>query len=231
MIRRYWDAFLHLFYPHTCTGCGTDVLPVDSIVCPQCFNRLPVTGFLEVADNPVERLFYGRVRIAAAGSLFYFTRSSAIQRILFQLKYHNNPATGLWLGQLLGQQLKNSGRFNTVTAIIPIPLHARKQKQRGYNQSQLIAEGIAAVCNWPVLTQAVTRNIFTTTQTRQNRENRILNLQDAFAIHPHLLENHTHVLLVDDVITTGATLEACALLLQQQNISISVATAACTLMS
>ncbi|BAV10105.1 comF family protein [Filimonas lacunae] len=230
-MKRYITSLLHLFYPHNCAGCGSDVLAPDIPVCASCHSQLPATSFMGIEGNPVEKLFYGRVRIAAAGSLFYFTRQSAVQRILFQLKYERNQQTGLWLGKQLGQQLKSSGRFAHVTAIIPVPLHHRKQKQRGYNQSQLIAEGISSVCKWPVITKALQRSVFTSTQTHQNRENRLLNLQNAFSVHPQHLLSHTHVLLVDDVITTGATLEACALALQQQKITVSIATIASTLLS
>lgn len=150
-----------------------------------------------------------------------------MQRILFQLKYHNHPETGIWLGRLLGQQLKESKRFADVSAIIPVPLHTRKQKQRGYNQSALIAQGISEVCEWPIVNQAIQRTVFTTTQTHQNRESRLLNLQQAFVASSG---PHAHILLIDDVITTGATLEACALALRQAGYNtISIATVACTL--
>lgn len=185
---------------------------------------------MALEGNPVEKLFYGRVQVVSAGSLFYFTRSSAIQRILFQLKYHNHPQTGLWLGRLLGQALLSSNRFTNITAVVPVPLHPRRQKQRGYNQSQLIAQGIAEVCGWPVLSQAIYRPVFTTTQTRHNRETRLLNLQQAFAAHIAAPGPTEHLLLVDDVITTGATLEACAQALKQAGYShISIAAAAYTL--
>lgn len=185
---------------------------------------------MALEGNPVEKLFYGRVRVVAAGSLFYFTRSSAMQRILFQLKYHNHPQTGLWLGRLLGQAMLNSERFTDITAVVPVPLHPRRQKQRGYNQSQLIAQGIGEVCGWPVLHQTIYRPVFTTTQTHHNRETRLLNLQQAFAAHKATPGITAHLLLVDDVITTGATLEACALALKQAGYTrISIVSAAYTL--
>ncbi|MDR6342246.1 ComF family protein [Filimonas zeae] len=177
----------------------------------------------------MEKLFYGRVPIAAAGSLYYFTRNSLLQRIIYQLKYRNHPPTGLWLGRLLGQQLKESKRFQHVTVILPVPLHPRKARQRGYNQSLIIAQGIAEVCGWEILDQVLHRTVFTATQTHRNRENRMLNLQQAFTADSNALGHHRHVLLIDDVITTGATLEACALALQQAaSISVSIATVGCT---
>lgn len=177
----------------------------------------------------MEKLFYGRVPIAAAGSAYYFTRNSLFQRIVFQLKYRNHPTTGLWLGRLLGHQLKESKRFEQVTAILPVPLHPRKARERGYNQSLLIAQGVAEVCGWEVLEHALQRTVFTATQTHRSRESRIQNLQDAFSANKPALGQHRNVLLTDDVITTGATLEACALALRKEgSINVYIATAGCT---
>lgn len=216
----------NLFFPHVCVGCSTDALPRSSLLCPLCLGALPATGFLPLEDNPVEKIFYGRVRIAAAGSLFYFSRPSVMQEILFALKYHRQQETGMWLGRLLGQQLQASGRFTTLTAIVPVPLHSKKQRKRGYNQSQLIAEGVAAVCQLPVWSDVVHRTRFTDTQTQLTREERLLNLQNAFMVAPVASLEGSHLLLVDDVITTGATLEACAIALRQAGATISIATVA-----
>ena len=147
----YFSDFTHLFFPHNCEGCGTDVLEKDTMLCAACLLKLPETGFVNVADNPVEKIFYGRIKVEAAGSAFYFTKDSLLQHLIVELKYHGNKNLGFYLGKLLGYQLVQSERFNDIDAIIPLPLNVRKEKKRGYNQAAAIADGIAEVWQKPVL--------------------------------------------------------------------------------
>lgn len=230
IVKDYWTNFVHLFFPHTCMGCNADIMP-EQFLCTECLMQLPHTGFFEAADNPVEQSFYGRVPINAAAAAFYFTKQSLVQQLLFQLKYKGRQDVGIWLGQQIGHQLNISKRFQPIDAIIPLPLHPKKEKLRGYNQSTCIAKGIAEVLQKPVYTNVIVRNKYTHTQTQKNRVQRWENMNDAFTIiEPEILKQQ-NILLVDDVITTGATLEACTnALLSVPVASVQIATAAYTIL-
>lgn len=230
IVKDYWTNFVHLFFPHTCMGCNADIMP-EQFLCTQCLMQLPHTGFFEAADNPVEQSFYGRVPINAAAAAFYFTKQSFVQQLLFQLKYKGRQDVGVWLGQQIGHQLNISKRFKPIDAIIPLPLHPKKEKLRGYNQSTCIAKGIAEVLQKPVYTNVIVRNKYTHTQTQKNRVQRWENMNDAFTIIEPAILKQQNILLVDDVITTGATLEACSnVLLSVPVASVQIATAAYTIL-
>lgn len=223
------QPLLHLLYPHYCEGCHTDLLLRNSILCTRCEINLPTTGFGEVPNNPVEKIFRGRLSIEAGTALYFFTQDSLMQHLITLLKYKNNPGVGRWLGKKLGYDLLHTARFNSIDCIIPLPLHPKKEFIRGYNQAQMIAEGLAAIIHKPVLQQVIVRNQFTRTQTQQNRNSRWDNMQGVFSLNqPERLVNK-HCLLVDDVITTGATLVACGNeLTSVSGCRLSIATAAFT---
>lgn len=228
---KWLSSLLHLFYPHLCAGCGSDSLQAADVICAQCMGKLPYTGFPAQEGNPVEKLFYGRLRIHAAASALYFTRDSIVQHIMVELKYRKHREAGLWLGRMLGEQLQASGRFTAINAIIPVPLHPRRLRERGYNQASLLAQGISEVYNIPVLEQAIGRQLYTTTQTQQGRAGRITNLKNAFILNEPEAVRDKHILLTDDVLTTGSTLELCGqVLLPARPASINIATAAYTLL-
>lgn len=200
---------LHLFFPHVCEGCGSDVLDKDALLCAACFEKLPVTGFIEAKDNPVEKIFYGRLSFEEAASAFYFNKNSLLRHLMVQLKYRGNKQIGFYLGALTGDILLKSGRFNEVDVMVPLPLNSLKELKRGYNQTALIAGGIASVWKKPVLKESVERPVFTETQTHKNRVSRWQTMQDAFKISDENSLKGKHVLLLDDIVTTGASLEAC----------------------
>jgi ComF family protein len=225
------NDFSHLFFPHNCLGCGSDVLPNDAVLCLQCFTQLPVTGFIEQPGNPVEKIFYGRIKVEEAGSAFYFTKDSTIQRLMIELKYRGNKHAGTYLGKLLGMQLTQCNRFNGVDLIIPLPLNPKKERKRGYNQAMIIAEGMQTEFNRPVVDKAVGRKLFTETQTQKGRVDRWQNMQDVFEVKDAAALEGKHILLVDDVVTTGASLEACAApILQVLGTKVSIATVAYTIL-
>jgi ComF family protein len=229
-IKNYIDDFLHLFFPHICIVCNTDVLNDDTILCAECLNNLPVTGFLSAKENPVEKIFYGRLNIQQAGSAFYFNKDSAIQKTIIELKYKSNQKAGIFLGRLLGEEIIKSKRFDDVDIIIPLPLNDKKFFKRGYNQTWAIVNGITSIWKKPVVTNAVERIFFTETQTHKDRIARWKTMEGVFAVTQPLLLENKHVLLIDDVITTGATLEACgAVILQIPNVKLSMATVAYTI--
>jgi ComF family protein len=193
--------------------------------------HLPYTGFIDHAGNPVEKLFYGRLPVEAAGSAFYFTQPSLLQNILIELKYHQHQQAGLWLGHLLGYQLLASERFTHIDMVVPVPLHRKKERQRGYNQAGLLATGIAAICQLPVATTAIARQAYTGTQTHKGRTARMENLENAFTLEQPDALQQRHVLLVDDVLTTGATLESCGrAILQAAPATLNIVTGAYTLL-
>lgn len=228
--KKYIANFLHLFYPHNCEGCGTDILSDEHFLCARCLHRLPETRFFLSPANPIEKLFYGRLDIHHAASAYYFTKDSLLQHIMLQLKYKNNKEAGYFLGRMMGYALLKTDRFNKTDVLIPLPLHPVKEHMRGYNQAAIICEGISETWHRPVLSNAVARIRFTETQTRQNRISRSENMEGVFTVpNPNLLRNK-HILLVDDVITTGASLEACgSAILRVEGASLSVAAAAYTI--
>lgn len=229
-LKSYLNDFSHLLYPHNCEGCGTDVLNDDAILCTKCLFDLPETNFTNTKNNPVEKIFYGRLNIIAATAAYYFTKNSLLQHLMIQLKYRNNKDIGFFLGKQLGYQLQESERFNDVDVLVPLPLNPKKEKKRGYNQAMIICEGIASVWQKPVLKNALIRTQFTETQTQQDRIHRWQNMQHVFAVADKNSLQDKHVLLVDDVITTGATLEACGnTIVNILNTQLSIATLAWTI--
>ncbi len=228
--KNYVNDFLHLFFPHLCIGCGSDILNTQDILCAKCIDDLPVTGFIAAMGNPVEKIFYGRINIQRAGSAFYFTKNSVMQHAIIQLKYKNNKPAGIFLGKLLGWQIAQSTRFDDVDLIVPVPLNDKKFYKRGYNQAEIIAKGIASIWHRPVAANVVERVLFTETQTHKNRVDRWKTMEGVFTVsQPEAIANK-HILLVDDVITTGSTLEACGqTILKIPGIKLSIATLAYTI--
>jgi ComF family protein len=192
--------------------------------------KLPETNFFGAPGNPVEKTFYGRLDIQSAGATYYFTKDSLVQHLITELKYRNNSDIGIYLGKLTAIQIQKAERFNSLDCIIPLPLNNKKLHKRGYNQAAIISEGISSVLNIPVITNAVSRKFFTETQTKKDRINRWQNMQDVFEVSNFSLLENKHVLLVDDIITTGATIEACgSVMLQVPNLKLSIATVAWTI--
>ena len=226
--RKLVTDFLHLLYPHTCAGCGSDLLENDQQICMHCYTNLPETNFAAYANNPIEKIFYGRLQIAQATAGYYFQKESVLQRLVHQLKYKGNKEAGWQLGKWLGMQLQKSNRFTEVQALVPLPLFPDKEKRRGYNQSTVLCEGIAEVLQLPVINDVVTRKRFTDTQTKKGRSDRWTNVDNSFGIRTTELLRNKHVLLVDDVITTGATLEACGSVLKNtEGLTLSIAALTC----
>ena len=160
------------------------------------------------ANNPLEKKFWGRLSLTSATSELYFSKNSIVQNMIHEFKYRGNKKAGHYFGNLIGRNLLNSNRFN-VDVIVPLPLFIRKEKMRGFNQAEILCNGIAEILNKPVIEKNVTRKIFTESQTKKHRTERWKNVEGIFYINdPKNLEGK-HILLVDDVITTGATLEAC----------------------
>lgn len=221
------SAIFHLMFPHTCIGCGSDILDPDNFLCLLCINELPHTNYAKHANNPAEKLFWGRVPIRAAMCAFYFTKISIIQNLIHEFKYKGNHKIGTYLGNIIGKSIKESHRFKDISMIIPLPLHFEKEKRRGFNQAKVLCDGISEITGHPVATNHVVRIKDTESQTKKKRIQRWENVDKIFRVlYPEGLEGK-HVLLVDDVITTGSTLEACASeILKVKNTKVSIATLA-----
>jgi ComF family protein len=226
-LKEIFNDTLHLFYPHICAGCGSDLLEEHNMLCLHCINNLPHTNFHQQANNPIEKIFWGRISLIAAHSEFYFSKESLIQQLIHQLKYKGNTAIGIYLGELMGKSLLTSNRFNTIDALIPLPLYPDKERKRGYNQAAIICNGMSAVMNVPVIKNNVIRQRYTDTQTKKHRVERWQNVAGSFVVKDERKLRNKNLLLVDDVVTTGATLEACgASIAAIEGIKLSIATVA-----
>jgi len=220
-------AFSNLFFPQICYSCGSDLVSSEQLLCLRCLHQLPYTKFETIAGNPVEKIFWGRMPVQQAASIFYFTKDSIIERLLYQLKYRGRREVGLYCGDLMGQALKRTDLFGEIELIIPLPLFSKKEHQRGFNQAALIAEGLSEILSVPISTELVERVEATETQTHKNRVERWQNMQGRFLLKNRSAIENKHILLVDDVVTTGATLESCGLeLLKASNLRLSVLTLA-----
>ena len=219
------QGFGALFYPRLCEGCSKPLLAAERVLCISCAMELPETGFSQIDGNEAELRFAGRVPFVHATSLAYFTGDGLVQHLLHGLKYKNRKEIGTFLGRRLGESLRASEWAASVDLIIPVPLHKAKKAKRGYNQSLLIAEGIGEILKVPTADDQLIRVRDTETQTHKSRADRVKNMEEAFRVKHKGSLSGKHILLCDDVLTTGATLEACALaLLREENIKISFAT-------
>lgn len=216
---------LHLLYPNTCVGCGNDILESKNFICLECINDLPHISFALHANNDVEKIFWGRLPVTAAMSELYFSKHSLVQNLVHEFKYRGNKDVGLYLGRMMGKTLLNSNRFKAIDVLIPLPISNKKEIKRGFNQSFILCEGIKEVLNIPVITKAVTRTIYSGSQTKKDRTERWLNVEKSFTVTDSKFIKGKHVLLIDDVITTGATLEACgSQILKEEGTRLSIAT-------
>lgn len=227
MLINVFSDLYNTFFPRKCVSCGKNLDKSEQQICKKCLNSLPETQFLNDSKNPVFQKFWGRVNIEFAFSMYYFHKQSVIQHLLHHIKYKGRNELAYVLGKSLGQKIKNTTHFKSCDLIIPVPLHPDKEKKRGYNQSEWVAKGIAECLNIPVNTDLLLRHINSKSQTRKNRKERWENVRKAFAIKTNDALAYQHALLIDDVITTGATLEACTtLLINELNLKVSIASLA-----
>ena len=218
------DDLLSLFFPNLCAGCRKPLVRGEKVICTLCIFHLPKTYFHQDSDNPLTRVFWGRVELEGVAAYVYFQKGGTVQHLLHQLKYKGNKEIGVQMGRLYGMELNYSEIFKGVDTIIPVPLHPRKLRKRGYNQSLMFAEGLSAAMKKDLETRSLYRKSFSQTQTRKSRYSRWENVESIFAVRNPSRIAGKHLLLVDDVITTGATTEACAqALLQVPGVRVSVA--------
>ena len=215
---------LSLIYPEVCIHCGELLVGDERNLCTYCLSQIEWSDNATVPFNEVEQRLIGHIPVQAAATLMHFKKQSVVQDIIHQIKYHGNTSMAHNYGILLGEALLNSGRFQDIDYIVPVPLHRSRKRRRGYNQSQLISEGISQVLGIPISANNLYRKRRTKTQTHKSREERQTNVNGAFAVrHPKIFQNK-HILLVDDVITTGATTESCYKSLAEiEGLGISIA--------
>jgi len=225
-IHYFLHAFLDLFFPKLCMACSRHLSENEEMICLHCEFHLPQTHYLNFGENPIEKLFWGRVQLKAAGSLYHYEKGQVVQKLMQHLKYKGKKEVGRWMGEQLGKALIDNQRFKHVELVLAIPLHPKKEFKRGFNQSDLIVKGILNHVSWKE-EKVIHRKINTATQTKKSKFERWQNVSSSFNIKEAKKIQNKHILLVDDVLTTGATLEAAALLLLQHGAkSISVVTVA-----
>jgi len=225
-ILRSLSDFFSLVYPQICVVCGVNLFKQETVLCSKCNYNLPCTNFNDLQHNEVSRLFWGRIPIQYSTSYFYYIKGSQFQNILYNLKYEGKKYIGTEMGKIFGMKLIHTD-FCSIDVIHPVPLHIKKLKRRGYNQSEMIAKGIAEGLNKPLITDAIIRIAESDTQTVRSRYERWQNVKGIFKIVKKNKLSNKHILLVDDVVTTGSTLESCAIeMLDLDNTKVSIATLA-----
>lgn len=208
-MKEWLDSFISLFFPRCCIICGGPLAKGEEYLCAGCNINLPRTGFHKQKDNPVEQLFWGKVSLERATAFFFYRKGSDFRQILHQLKYGGKKEIGEAMGRYMAVELLSSGFFEGMDVIVPVPLHKKKQRIRGYNQSEWIAKGISAITKIPLDTVSMVREKNTGTQTRKSAFERWENVEGIFTLHCPELFSGKHILIIDDVLTTGATTMAC----------------------
>ena len=218
---------ISLFFPQLCEACDKPLVKGEEIICSHCHHMLPRTDNSEALQKLLTSKFYGKVEINEVFAFLYFRKHGSVQKLLHSLKYRHKPEIGEFLGRLYGNELVTQDKGFVYDYIIPVPLHKSRERRRGYNQSEFFSRGLGSSLQIPVDTSLLHRKFKSTTQTNKSRQERWDNVKDIFIVsHPEKLQGK-NILLTDDVMTTGATLEACSLKLKEAGVNqISVATIA-----
>lgn len=222
----WWSRFLDFVSPRLCVVCGRRLSPTERSLCSVCQLHLPRTAFqFTPDDNPMAQLFWHLVPIERAAAFIYFQSHSEMARMVYQLKYGNSPDIGEDLGRLMATDMQLARYFDGIDLLVPVPLTMKRQRQRGYNQSEMLACGISEITRLPIAAKALKRQAFHKSQTHLSRHERQENVNGIFVTTDADSLKGLHVLLIDDVCTTGATLMACAQALSLvEDIRISVLT-------
>lgn len=226
LLKKVSSDFVSLLYPHFCPGCHDVLETNEEIICTTCRVKLPRTGFLPHTENQVEKLFWGKVQVESAVAFLQFHKSSIVKNLMHELKYKGTQEVGEILGRICAAEYLKTDFFNEIDVIVPVPLHPLKLKKRGYNQCDSICDGISQIANIQVYNDGLVRNRANATQTKKSRFDRWKNTKELFSVQRSGL-TQKHVLLVDDVVTTGSTLEACAHALLANKNKVSILSLAC----
>jgi ComF family protein len=223
-----WNDFISLLFPRLCASCSDSLVKGEEILCLKCLSDLPLTGYENYNDNPVAKIFWGRADVEFASAFCFFEKGNKIQTLLHKLKYRGELEIGVFLGRIYGHDLLKQGKFDDIDIIVPVPLHSKKLKIRGFNQSEEIAKGISEAFQKELVTENLYRQQDTESQTRKGRFKRWENVEYAFGVKQPDRFVGKHILLIDDVVTTGATMEACCSALTEiEGVRVSIATVAC----
>ena len=218
-----WDDFISLLFPRLCYACGNHLLRNERLICTECYVVIPRSNYHLDNNNPVAQLFWGRCLIEKAAAFSFYNKGSRIRNLIHNLKYKGIKEIGYELGRIYGRSLRSSGFTADIDLIIPVPLHPSKKRIRGFNQSDSISMGISDVTGLPVDTVSLARKTVSATQTRRSRYERWTNVEGIFSVTDPEIIKGKHILLVDDVITTGSTIESCANeLLKIEGLKVSV---------
>jgi ComF family protein len=219
----FWDDFVSLLFPRLCYACGNHLMRNEKLICTECYVVIPRTNYHLSTENPVARLFWGRCLIEKAAAFSFYNKGSRIRKLIHSLKYKGISEIGFELGRIYGLSLKSSDFLNDIELIIPVPLHPSKKRTRGFNQSEFISFGIADVVCLPVDIKSLERRNASATQTKRSRYERWTNVEGIFQVTEPEAITGKHILLVDDVITTGSTIESCTNeLLKIEGVKVSV---------
>jgi ComF family protein len=226
-----WDDFISLLFPRLCYACGNHLMRNENLICTGCYVSIPRTDYHLREDNPVARLFWGRCLVEKAAAFSYYSRGSRIRNLIHRLKYSGVREIGHELGRIYAASLRSAGFTEGMDLILPVPLHRARQRIRGFNQSEYIARGISETTGIPVNVSALRRIALSTTQTNKSRFDRWTNVEGIFRVDDSAALAGKHILLVDDVITTGSTIEACVNeLLKVEGVRVSVVAIGCAIM-
>ena len=215
----------HLFYPNLCIECSISLIEHEKFLCTSCLLDLPKTNYHLNPDNPASELFLGKVSVQKASAYLYYNKGGFGQKLISAIKYKGNIYLGEWIGAYMAKEMLPSGFFSDIDFLIPVPLHKKKLKIRGFNQSEVIAKGISSITQIPIENKNLYRTKFNMTQTKKGVYERWENTQQIFELANKELFKNKHILIIDDVLTTGATLESCIqALFKSENIKISILT-------
>ena len=224
MVISFWHRLLDLISPRLCVVCGQRLTVSEETICTKCNLHLPRTGFQQDPyENEMAKLFWHQIPIERATALFYYESHSDTANIIYMLKYNNHPEIGEVIGRMTARELQTNDFFDGIDAIVPVPLAKKRLRHRGYNQSVEIAKGISEITGLPIYNKVVRRNTFEGSQTNKGRWERNENVEKVFELIDSETVHGKHLLIVDDVVTTGATVIACAKeLCKAGNVKVSV---------
>ncbi|MGL4519082.1 MAG: ComF family protein [Phocaeicola sp.] len=206
----FWSECWEFFLPRHCVICHNRLLTNEEHICLSCLIRLPRTPLLWQEENEFEKNLWGKLPLVRATTYLHYAKGGNVRKLLFELKYYHNPTIGNWLGRVMAQELLPHGFFKQIDYLIPVPLHKKREKQRGYNQCLMLAQGVSAVTKIPILPTLLQRTNYNETQTNKGLYERWVNVQNLFTLTSEFELTDKHILLIDDVFTTGATIVACA---------------------